>query len=150
VDSVWVQNLSHDFGDTGATEAYGPMREYASEEALFGEAGGDATERFAEAAERAEALGLELRLPRLEEPVAAPGEQSGCGWPWNSAYVTHRGEVQPCCMVMGSDRATLGNLGEDSFADIWAGDAYAGFRERLMSDTPPGVCVGCSLYRRVF
>src|SRR5918998_1429710 len=28
VDSIWVQNLSHDFGDTGSSEAYGPMRDY--------------------------------------------------------------------------------------------------------------------------
>lgn len=150
VDSVWVQNLSHDFGDTGSSVDYGPMRRYATEEALFGDEVERAGDIFAAAAERAEALGVEVRLPRLEEQRARPGGVPGCSWPWDSAYVTHRGEVQPCCMVMGSDRATLGRLDESSFEEIWTGSAYESFRERLMGDDPPDVCVGCSLYRRVF
>ena len=149
VDSIWVQNLSHDFGDTGSSEAYGPMRDYATEEALFGRDAARADELFSEAAARSRALGIELRLPRLEEPPPA-ADGRGCSWPWESAYVTHRGEVQPCCMVMGSDRATLGNLADESFGEVWSGPAYEGFRERLLSDSPPDVCAGCSLYRRVF
>jgi radical SAM protein with 4Fe4S-binding SPASM domain len=149
VDSVWVQNLSHDFGDTGSTEAYGPMRDYVREEALFGKEAKHARGIFAAAAERARELGVELRLPRLEEPSRRAGAP-GCSWPWDAAYVTHRGEVQPCCMVMGSDRATLGRLDESSFEEIWTGSAYEQFRERLLGDEPPDVCVGCSLYRRVF
>lgn len=150
VDSVWVQNLSHDFGDTGASAVYGPMRDYVEEEALFGEHGPRADELFGAAAERAEALGVELRLPRLDDPGPREDDPRGCSWPWRSSYVTHRGEVQPCCMVMGSDRATLGRLAEESFAEIWSGSTYERFRERLLTDTPPDVCVGCSLYRRLF
>lgn len=150
VDSVWVQNLSHDFGDTGTAERYGPMRDYVSEEALFGDEAERAGALFGEAAGLAERLGVELRLPRLEEPGPREDGSRGCGWPWEAAYVTHRGEVQPCCMVMGSDRATLGRLGERSFGEIWSGDAYEDFRARLLGDDPPEVCSGCSLYRRVF
>jgi radical SAM protein with 4Fe4S-binding SPASM domain len=152
VDAVWVQNLSHDFGDTGASPAYREMRDYARAEALFGDADLDSRALFDEAQARAEALELELRLPRLEEPPPAPRSAGapGCSWPWSSAYVTHRGEVQPCCMVMGSDRATLGTLSEGGFEDVWSGGAYQDFRERLMTDDPPEVCRGCSLYRRVF
>jgi radical SAM protein with 4Fe4S-binding SPASM domain len=149
VDSVWVQNLSHDFGDTGSSHAYGPLREYAREEALFGDDSRRAAEQFERAAGRAALAGVELRLPRLEEPLRS-GDARGCSWPWDSAYVTHRGEVQPCCMVMGSDRATLGRLDDASFGEIWSGSAYEEFRERLLGEEPPDVCVGCSLYRRVF
>jgi hypothetical protein len=53
-------------------------------------------------------------------------------------------------MVMGDDRATLGQLDEQPFPDIWYGAAYREFRRRLMSDNPPQVCRGCSLYRRTF
>ncbi|MBY0396887.1 MAG: SPASM domain-containing protein, partial [Thermoleophilia bacterium] len=67
-----------------------------------------------------------------------------------SAYVTHRGRVQPCCMVVGEDRATLGDLAEAPFADIWEGEAYEAFRDALRTDEPPAVCRGCSLYRGVF
>jgi radical SAM protein with 4Fe4S-binding SPASM domain len=84
-------------------------------------------------------------------PGAAGDGPPGCTWPWDAAYVTHRGEVQPCCMVMGNDRATLGDLREDGFAAIWRSDAYREFRERLLTPgDPPGVCRGCSLYRGVF
>ncbi len=79
----------------------------------------------------------------------SPGEP-GCDWPWRSAYVTHRGEVQPCCMIMGADRATLGDVGREAFADVWSGEPYARFREALLTDEPPAVCRGCSAYRRVF
>jgi hypothetical protein len=53
-------------------------------------------------------------------------------------------------MVMGSDRATLGQLGEVSFEEIWGGRPYTRFREQLLSDDPPAVCSGCSLYRGLF
>jgi hypothetical protein len=53
-------------------------------------------------------------------------------------------------MVMGSDRATMGRLGESSFAEIWGSAPYKRFRARLLSGEPPAVCRGCSLYRRVF
>jgi radical SAM protein with 4Fe4S-binding SPASM domain len=147
VDEVWVQNLSHVFSDTDPAGRYDEIRRYAEAEALFADddtaAEGHAV--FARAADRARSLGLKLRLPALE------GSASGsCSWPWEGAYVTHRGHVQPCCMVMGSDRATLGRLGEHSFGEIWDGEAYRRFRSALLSDDPPDVCAGCSEYRGVF
>ena len=110
-----------------------------------------AKRRFSDARAVAEAVGCELRLPRVEEPTGRGGERlRGCDWPWRSAYVTHSGAVQPCCMVMGSDRATLGDLESASFGEIWAGSGYSEFRRQLQTDTPPEVCRGCSLYRGVF
>ena len=98
-------------------------------------------------------LGVELRLPRLEEPPprARRENEPACHWPFESSYVAHDGRVQPCCMVMGADRAVLGRLDEQGFAAIWAGEPYRNFRQRLLGDAdPPEVCAGCSLYRRVF
>jgi radical SAM protein with 4Fe4S-binding SPASM domain len=149
VDSVWVQNLSHDFGDTAGQGVYRAIREYAEEEALFGRDEPVAERLFEEAAARAGRLGIELRLPALEGQ-SRDGETRGCGWPWESAYVTHRGEVQPCCMVMGSDRATMGRLDEAPFERIWHAQPYTSFRRALLGAEPPAVCRGCSLYRRVF
>ena len=112
----------------------------------------DEAERlFAEARAVADAIGVDLRLPRLEEPPPARSLGSpGCHWPFSAAYVTHDAKVQPCCMVMGADRAVLGDATEDGFADIWRGDEYGRFRDGLMGDDPPDVCRGCSLYRRLF
>jgi radical SAM protein with 4Fe4S-binding SPASM domain len=154
VDGVRVQNLSHSFSDTDPAGQYAPMRAFAGREALWGDEGARG-DPFAEARALAAELGVDLRLPALEpEPPPAPvAGRPGCDWPWRSSYVTHRGEVQPCCMVMGSDRATLGQLDDDDggFGEIWTGEAYAEFRRRLAEPgDPPDVCRGCSFYRGVF
>ena len=153
LERLWVQNLSHSFDDTDPSGSYAGIRSFAAVEALWSADDRRLIEAVFDAA-RAEAtrLGVPLRLPQLEEherPARAAGEP-GCSWPWTSAYVTHDGKVQPCCMVMGSDRATLGDLGERSFVEIWGGERYRAFRQRLMSDQPPSVCQGCSAYRGVF
>jgi MoaA/NifB/PqqE/SkfB family radical SAM enzyme len=73
-----------------------------------------------------------------------------CSWPWDAAYITSTGVVQPCCMVMGDDRITLGRLDEQSFPEIWHGEPYRDFRRRLAGENPPDVCVGCAFYQRTF
>ena len=152
VESVWVQNLSHSFSDTDPSGSYAAIRRFAAGEALWSEPNPEAVRRFEDAAALAEELGIGLRLPRLEEPEPEPREPGspGCHWPFESAYVAHDGEVQPCCMVMGADRAALGSAEHDGFARVWRNGSYAAFREALLTDEPPDVCAGCSLYRRVF
>jgi MoaA/NifB/PqqE/SkfB family radical SAM enzyme len=148
VDEVWVQNLSHDFSDTGGPGAYAAMRDYAREEGLLAEAEPPV---FARARATATRRGVRLRLPsRGDAPRPRDAGTPGCTWPWDGAYVTHRGVVQPCCMVMGSDRATMGSLRDAPFETIWEGQVYGEFRERLMGDDPPAVCRGCSEYRGRF
>lgn len=152
VESVWVQNLSHSFSDTDPSGGYAAIRRFAAGEALWAEPNSDAVRRFEDARALAGELGIELRLPRLEEPppVDRPAGSPGCHWPFESAYVTHDGDVQPCCMVMGADRAVLGNAEGVGFAAVWTNEAYRAFREALLTEHPPEVCAGCSLYRRVF
>ncbi|HET9213819.1 MAG TPA: radical SAM protein [Gaiellaceae bacterium] len=153
VGRLFVQNLSHSFDDTDPSGAYSGIRDYALEEALWGDDDhAEAEAVFAEARAVAGELGVELRLPRLAEPPRRPREPGapGCHWPFESAYLAHDGQVQPCCMVMGSDRAVLGDAGEQRFSSVWAGGAYRDFREGLLGDEPPAVCQGCSLYRGVF
>jgi radical SAM protein with 4Fe4S-binding SPASM domain len=152
VDQLWVQNLSHTFSDADPAGAYREIRDYAEDQALWtGEDRAAAEEAFAAARRAATAAGIQLRLPRL---AAAPApdvhDGPGCSWPWDGAYVTSQGVVQPCCMVMGDDRVALGRLGEQSFPEIWHGEAYTQFRKRLAGDDPPEVCRGCALYRRTF
>jgi radical SAM protein with 4Fe4S-binding SPASM domain len=151
VPTVWVQNLSHSFSDTDPSGDYREIREYAETEALWAGRNEEAERLFAEAERIAEATGVRLRLPRLDDPqrVRAPGEP-GCGWPFDSAYVTHDGKVQPCCAVMGADRAVLGDARADGFEQVWRNASYRDFRAGLLSDEPPAVCRGCSMYRHVF
>jgi radical SAM protein with 4Fe4S-binding SPASM domain len=148
VDEVWVQNLSHVFDDTDPAGAYSEIRSYAEEEALF-EAGDRrlAARAFTTARAAADRNGVALRLPRME---AREPDPRGCAWPFEGAYVTHRGDVQPCCMVMGSDRALMGNVREQPFDLVWAAAPYREFRAALAGGEPPAVCRGCSQYRGLF
>ena len=154
IRALWVQNLSHSFGDTDPSGSYREIREYAHSEALWGQADEAELERiFAEAVVLGEEFEVELRLPRLKEPVSVPRKegQPGCHWPFESAYLTHDGKVQPCCMVMGSDRSVLGDVNRQRFGEIWQGREYEEFRSGLLGDAePPEVCRGCSLYRGLF
>lgn len=150
VDELRVQNLSHDFGDTaGDTDndtAYAGIRAYAHAEAVTDD---DAAQTaFDNARVRAQNRGVRLRLPSLEP--AATGQRPGCTWPWDSAYVTSAGVVQPCCMVMGDDRVSLGRLDEQTFPEIWNSPPYQRFRAALLDGEPPAVCRGCALYRGTF
>jgi len=163
VPKLHVQNLSHSFDDTDPAGAYREIRDFAAAEALWsaGEAAAEraaqgsvraAEESFAEAQKIAGELQVALRLPVLDEPRAGRRVEGapGCDWPWRSAYVRHDGKVQPCCMVMGEDRAIVGDVAAASFGEIWSGPDYQAFRAALGTNRPPAVCRGCSLYRGVF
>lgn len=152
VDELHVQNLSHSFSDADPAGRYAEIRDFTADQALW--TGAD-TERaaavFREAATVAGELGVRLRLPYAGAPPAGPPATGpACSWPWDAAYITSTGVVQPCCMVMGDDRVRLGSLSERSFPEIWYGEEYREFRRRLGGDDPPEVCRGCSLYRRTF
>ncbi len=151
VGRLWVQNLSHSFSDTDPFGEYREIREFAAAEALWANENKAAEAVIDRARALADELGVELRLPRLEEPpqMWEPGTP-GCHWPFGAAYITHDAKVQPCCMVMGADRAVLGDVERDAFETVWHGADYVKFREGLLGDDPPEVCAGCSLYRRVF
>jgi MoaA/NifB/PqqE/SkfB family radical SAM enzyme len=151
IATVRVQNLSHSFDDTDPAGAYREIRELAAAEALWRSPNPEAARVFSEAAREAEALGVTLRLPRLDPPVRPrPAGVPGCDWPWRSAYVRHDGRVQPCCMLMGDDRGILGDTADGGFARVWGSGPYEALRAGLMSATPPTVCAGCSMYRGVF
>ncbi|MGY1640583.1 radical SAM protein [Geodermatophilus sp. SYSU D00703] len=151
VDELHVQDLSHDFGDTDPAGGYAEIRAFAHAESLEHVAPADVATVFAAARDQAERCGVRLRLPTPygQPPVREPGEP-GCSWPWDAAYITSSGSVQPCCMVMGDDRVSMGSLTDADLAEIWTGEAYAEFRTALLTDTPPPVCAGCSLYRGRF
>jgi radical SAM protein with 4Fe4S-binding SPASM domain len=151
VGRLWVQNLSHSFSDTDPAGQYQEIRSFAAAETLLDVPGAETRASFEAARREAAELGVELRLPKPEEPPArrAPGTP-GCDWPWRAAYVTRDGVLQPCCMVMGSDRADLGTLGDAPFDKAWHSEPYEQFRQQLLGDEPPDVCRGCSLYHGVF
>jgi radical SAM protein with 4Fe4S-binding SPASM domain len=152
IPRVRAQNLSHDFSDA-PKDAYEAIAGFVSEQSVVGASGAEVDDVLAEASRVAAARKVSLRLPSMrEQPLEANvnGTTVGCAWPWRSTYVTHDGVVQPCCMVMGSDRAKLGSLKEASFAEVWHDKEYQRFREGLVNGEPHPVCRGCSEYRGTF
>jgi MoaA/NifB/PqqE/SkfB family radical SAM enzyme len=130
VDELWVQALSHSFDDVAGDEAYVGIRRFTDQQAVWTHEP-EVDDLLREAEQRAERHGLRLRTPRPERPRPPRGsDEPGCTWPWDSAYVRRDGGVQPCCVLMGEDRAILGRLDQDDFASVWHGRPYQEFRPR--------------------
>ena len=72
-----------------------------------------------------------------------------CRRPWSLMYFTANGRALPCCIAPFSQRGyenyTLGDATQRSLREIWNGDAYADFRDALLSTAPPKACASCGL-----
>ncbi len=63
-----------------------------------------------------------------------------CTEPWSSIWVTAAGEVRTCCI----NETSFGNLLEQSFDEIWNGNAFRRFREQHATrTTEPAGCSNC-------
>jgi radical SAM protein with 4Fe4S-binding SPASM domain len=149
VKSVFVQHLSHDFGENALPEAYRAMRDFVSSQSLLDEDSGRVDHCFGAARAAAARLGVELRLPSLGASVAA-GQPRGCHWPWQGAYITYEGDALPCCMVSTADRFCMGNMLKDGVQAVWSGEHYRALREGLATGRPPAICESCAVYNRTF
>jgi MoaA/NifB/PqqE/SkfB family radical SAM enzyme len=149
VPRLFVQRLAHDFSEETLPARYAPMREFVATETTETMASDEVEAVFATARTVAADRGVELRLPRLATPHAAPNPR-GCDWPVTGAYVSWRGEAMPCCMVGTPDRLHFGSMLAQDAHSVWAGAAFERFRERLASDAPPDLCRGCAHFEGRF
>ncbi|MDB5350182.1 MAG: radical protein [Planctomycetota bacterium] len=152
IDSIFVQHLCHDFGESSLPDHYRPMREFVDDQTLGAEDPDRIERYFREARSTARELGVELRLPLTRPRVHPPGTPgpSRCDWPWRGAYVSYQGLAMPCCMVATPDRLSLGNMAESGVDAVWNGRPYREFREALSSETPPEICRSCAIYSGTF
>jgi radical SAM protein with 4Fe4S-binding SPASM domain len=151
-EEMFVQHLSHDFGEPTLPDEYRPMRDYIAAQSLAHENPQRIEDYFGKAREAAASLGMKLRLPRTT-PKRYPEGTSGrqrCDWPWSGAYISYEGYMMPCCMVATPDRINFGKVTEQPLVSVWDGPKYAEFREQLDSDNPPEICQSCSLYWGTF
>lgn len=152
IDTVFVQHLCHDFGESSLPPQYRPMREFVEAQTLVNEDQGRIREFFGAARAVAKELGVDLRLPPTRprlHPPGTPGPQR-CDWPWRGAYISYDGLAMPCCMVATPDRSTMGNMTERGLMAVWDGPEYRAFREALSSESPPEVCRSCAIYSGTF
>lgn len=152
IDTVFVQHLCHDFGESSLPAQYKPMRSFIDEQTLLHEDASRVEQYFNAAREQAGALGVTLRLPSLTPRVHAPGTdgRTRCDWPWRGTYISYDGKAMPCCMVATPDRISMGDMAQDGVAQVWNNQAYTAFREQLGSGTPPEVCRSCAVYSGTF
>ncbi len=152
IESIFVQHLCHDFGESSLPVQYLPMRDFVQRQTLLEEDTQHIEHYFGEARTLASELGIELRLPRTRirlHPAGTPGPQR-CDWPWRGAYASYEGYSMPCCMISTPDRVHFGKFGEEGVENVWNGEAYRTFRDQLASEEPPEVCRSCSLYKGTF
>jgi pyrroloquinoline quinone biosynthesis protein E len=119
----------------------------------------DYTRRIAPAlAAQALALGV-MRSPLEAYPFGITREELGasrngqyarglyqrqpCYAPWTHALIAADGRVAPCC---SAPRVTLGNVLQQSCADIWRGDGYRRLREAMRDGTSLPHCAGCDIF----
>ncbi|HLJ97669.1 MAG TPA: radical SAM protein [Gemmataceae bacterium] len=152
MESLFVQHLCHDFGESSLPAHYRPMREFVEAQTLLRDDAQRVDRYFGEARAVATELGMELRLPRTRprpHPPGTPGPER-CDWPWHGPYITYQGLAMPCCMIATPDRLNFGSMAEQGVEAIWNGSDYEAFRLRLASEEPPEICTSCSVYTRTF
>lgn len=66
-----------------------------------------------------------------------------CSMASNYVKIEPTGEVYPCCR--GPKELLMGNVNEQSMAEIWNGDRYRDFRRRMHAKDYPDVCRGCDV-----
>lgn len=83
-----------------------------------------------------------------QERTAAKGEYAQgyyrtrpCFAPFTHALVDHDGDVHVCCMARTGE--ALGNLHEQSFTDIWRGEAYRRVRLAMHTEKKLAPCARC-------
>ena len=147
-----VQHLCHDFSESSLPEKYRAMRDFVDGQTLLHEPVERVQQVFDAAKERAERLGVELRLPRVRPRMHESGVSGRrrCDWPWRGAYLSYSGESMPCCMVSTPDRISFGNMARSGVGDIWGSEPYEAFRRALDEGPPPEVCRGCAVYHGTF
>ena len=76
---------------------------------------------------------------------------SGCRRPYTLTYITASGNVLSCCFAPFGHKSAreyreervLGNVFQQSIAEIWHGERYQAFRRAFESDSPARHCAQC-------
>ena len=68
-----------------------------------------------------------------------------CSSPTTHVFLFYDGRVLPCCHPHSHNTLPMGNLHEQSFAEIWNGDLYRNLREGLNTGDAPPLCQTCSI-----
>ena len=136
--------------------------DYAQEHSLLDHAELEALLHAVEANCAANAIDLELSVPTrtradFADPDAARARFYGSGdWDehltrqchvaWDIPFIDKDGRVFACCFAGSADTRQLGQLGPQTFDEIWTGPAFRQFRKDIVDGaTTPDICRRCSV-----
>jgi radical SAM protein with 4Fe4S-binding SPASM domain len=72
-------------------------------------------------------------------------ERIHCSSPSTAVFLFYDGRVLPCCHPHAHNALPMGNLHEESFAEIWNNKLYRNLREGLHTGDAPPLCQTCSI-----
>lgn len=72
----------------------------------------------------------------MSESIDDPRKQIFCSKPWTSFEVEHDGTVSPCCMA----KVACGNVNSNSISELWNGEGFRYFRQKMASGEWQDVC----------
>ena len=101
---------------------------------------------YAEAAEAGRELGVIVQLGAAPDPSLALPEmvrKPACMHPWSYAYIRYNGAVGFCDHLIGNDEFTLGSLRENTFEEIWNGEAWQSLRRAHLQGEIPDAFSPC-------
>jgi MoaA/NifB/PqqE/SkfB family radical SAM enzyme len=77
---------------------------------------------------------------RASRPDGKTMVTKDCFFPWDRAVISAEGKILPCCAAT----KPFGDLGADSFVEIWYGKAYVNLRSALLTGALPLMCERCT------
>ncbi len=83
----------------------------------------------------------ELVAYNVKRYIEASPEQPYCREPFRTIYIKSDGRVKPCCFHQDYD--FLGNVREKSLSEIWNGDKFIEFRQKIINQEIPKGCIPC-------
>ena len=151
--------------EIGIEEAYLQRLVYFQDDEGYGVARAtktlqDSTDRswelIQESQEMAAKLGIQFDASGRSKPVESLKGEVEAKLPWSKChrpltlmYITANGNVLPCCIspfaTVDYSSIILGNVFENSLAEIWSGSKYENFRKQHQTATPPKSCRGCGV-----
>ncbi len=66
-----------------------------------------------------------------------------CSWPWNSSYISAKGNIVPCCIIGDPSVVDMGNITQKSFKEIWYSEKYNNFRNKISKNELEDFCKNC-------
>lgn len=100
---------------------------------------GDMTDILNEARRVAAELNVDLRIYTQDYY----SRKNKCYWPWKRAFIAANGDVVPCCIIADADTMKMGNVFEQSFAEIWNSPKYRELRRRIRNHELYDFCKKC-------